>query len=78
MIISIRRLMEYVKIVLLFVVFTVFFYTCIQFLTDVIRPSRPYEKPEGNAVKVASFELESEENGDWYRHRLLQFYQYGE
>ncbi|GAB7386192.1 hypothetical protein BSNK01_00270 [Bacillaceae bacterium] len=79
MIISLRRLFEYVKLMLFFLLCTFIFYGVIQFLSDVIEPVNPYKKPEGKAVKVFSFDEASAESSlDWYRERLFFFYWYGE
>lgn len=88
MIISIRRLLEGVKLLLLFVVCTFVFYSVVSFFTEVIQPADPYRKPEGKAVKVTSFYYQGVENfyyqeteaseWDWFKNRLMFYYWYGE
>ncbi|HJV45902.1 MAG TPA: DUF4227 family protein [Bacillota bacterium] len=79
MFISFTRLLEGVKLFILFIVTTFIFFSIITFLSDTIKPSNPYKKPEGRAVKVmkADERLYSLEGGNFI-DRLKFFYWYGE
>ncbi|MBO8170610.1 MAG: DUF4227 family protein [Bacillaceae bacterium] len=80
MIISIKKLWEGLKLLLLFIVFTLIFYSIVSFFAEVIQPSDPYRKPEGRAVKVDGEAIEEQANSEWetFKQRLMLFYWYGE
>lgn len=78
MVISVKRIKEYGKLFLLFAVCTFVFYHLISWMTDVVRPANPYEKPQGRAVKVFGAADSNQEGLDWYKDRLFYFYWYGE
>lgn len=80
MIISIRKLMEGLKYLLIFLVCTMIFYGIVSFFAEVIRPADPYQKPEGKAIKVDRWYMEEEPQSDWdwFRERLMFYYWYGE
>ena len=79
MFISFRRLFEGIRLIIIFVVTTFIFFSVISFFSDVIKPSNPYRKPEGRAIKVMKVEehlYPSHQIGAW--ERLKFFYWYGE
>lgn len=79
MFISFRRLFEGIRLIIIFAVTTFIFFSVISFFSDVIKPSNPYRKPEGRALKVMKVEehfYPSSESGAI--ERLKFFYWYGE
>lgn len=82
MIISIRRFLEGVKLILVFVVCTLVFYGVVSFFSQVITPSDPFQKPIGKAQKVTNLygQMEEEQQSEWetFRNRLMFFYWFGE
>jgi hypothetical protein len=80
MVVSVRRLVEWIKFLLLFVLFTVLMYQVFALFSDWPEPRYPYREPAGRAVKVfaptapGSPESESVDIGE----RLLLFYRIGE
>lgn len=79
MFISFRRLFEGIRLLIIFAVTTFIFFSVISFFSDVIKPSNPYRKPEGRAVKVMKAEdhlYPATEIGAVERLKL--FYWYGE
>ncbi|MGI6127828.1 MAG: DUF4227 family protein [Planifilum sp.] len=79
MVVSVRRLVEWIKFLLLFVLFTVLMYQVFALFSDWLEPRYPYREPAGRAVKVFSpspppTHPESVDIGE----RLLLFYHLGE
>ena len=77
--IQIKRLMELVRFVLIFVTCALLSYGVITFLSDHLLPANPYREPVGNAVKVAKLLSTNEQEGvpiDF--ERLQLFYLEGE
>ncbi|MCF6093465.1 YqzK family protein [Microaerobacter geothermalis] len=52
MIISLKRLKVWMKLIAIFFVCTLFFYSLVVFMNDVLMPFHPYHEPKGDAVKV--------------------------
>ena len=80
MYISFQRLFEGIKLIFIFVVTTFIFYSVISFFSDVIKPSNPYRKPEGRAIKVVNMYeslYDSPSQSAWV-DRLKFYYWYGE
>lgn len=79
MFISFQRMFEGVRLILIFIVATFIFFSVISYFSDVIKPSNPYRKPEGRAIKVIKIDqhlyASSEAN---FVDRLKFFYWYGE
>lgn len=80
MVVSLRRLVEWIKFLLLFVLFTMLLYQVFALFTDWLEPRYPYREPAGRAVKVfapvspGDPDPESVDIG----RRLLLFYRIGE
>jgi hypothetical protein len=79
MFISFQRLFQGVRLFVIFLITTFIFFSIISFFSDVIKPSDPYRKPEGRAIKV----MKTEERfyslqGNHFLDRLKFFYWYGE
>jgi hypothetical protein len=52
MIVSLRRLVEWIKFLILFVLFTILVYQVLALFSDWLQPRYPYREPAGRAVKV--------------------------
>lgn len=79
MIIHLRRMWDWAKLLLLFIVFTLIGYMLIGLLADWLKPSYRFEEPAGKAVKVFSLDKNTHhlgETNDWERLKL--FYRIGE
>lgn len=79
MIIHLRRMWDWAKLLLLFIVFTLIGYMLIGLLADWLKPSYRFEEPVGKAVKVFSLDKNTHhlsETNDWERLKL--FYRMGE
>lgn len=80
MILSIRRIIELMKMFLLFIMLSFIFYQLISFISDLIEPMDPYREPIGRAVKVFHYQGG---DGEKARHRSLKeqlffYFRYGE
>lgn len=79
LILHLRRLWDWTKLLLLFVVLTLISYMLIGVLTDWLKPSYRFQEPTGRAIKVFST---GESGGrlyngnDWERIKL--YFQIGE
>jgi len=79
MFISLRRLFELLRFLILFAILTFIFFSIISFFSDVVKPSNPYHKPEGRAIKVIKIDDHLYRPGDHEMiDRLKYFYWYGE
>lgn len=81
MIISLKRLKEWGKFILLFVLFTLLVYQVMAFFAHYLQPHTIYEEPSGGAIKVfAPQEEEVAPQSTWneIENRLLTFYELGE
>ncbi|NGQ94659.1 YqzK family protein [Brevibacillus sp. SYP-B805] len=79
MAVPMRRLMEALRFMLLFVTCALLSYGIILLLTDHVLPGNPYREPNGNAVKVVKLiNGPSPQDGSWYAGRLQLFYLVGE
>lgn len=76
MILHLRRMWDWVKLLLLFIVFTLIGYMLIGLLADWLKPSYRFKEPAGRAVKVFSVDSPPSEVSDWERLKL--FYWTGE
>lgn len=77
--IYIRRMMELVRFLLLFVTCALLSYGVITFLSDHFLPANPYREPVGNAVKVVKLlQEENQEDQVVDFARLQLFYLEGE
>ncbi len=77
--VTIRRLMELVRFILLFVTCTLISYGIITILSSHLLPANPYHEPHGNAVKVVKIIDQTKmHNVDWYYSRLQLFFMVGE
>lgn len=73
MIVHMRRLWDWMKLFLLFVLFTMVGYILIGLLADWLKPSYRFEEPAGRAIKVSSFEKPNSRlsgMSDWERLKL--------
>lgn len=72
MILHLRRMWDWAKLLLLFIVFTLVGYMLIGLLADWLKPSYRFEEPSGRAVKVFSFDepLRHTPVSDWERLKL--------
>ncbi len=77
MIISLPRLLRVLKRTILFFVFTVFFYVCIDFLRERVQPEQqPQEKV---VISTNGYVRDAvQEEGYSFGERLKRFYWYGE
>jgi hypothetical protein len=81
MIISMRRLKDWSKFMLLFFLFTLFLYQMISFFAPYFRSNILYREPIGGAVKVFSqTEPSYHKPSSWdeMKNRLFIFYELGE
>ncbi|RKD25633.1 hypothetical protein BEP19_01430 [Ammoniphilus oxalaticus] len=79
MFISFQRLLEAIKLIVLFFITTFIFFSIISFFSDVIKPSNPYRKPERGAVKVMKVEWQGYAAANMSAvDRLKFFYWFGE
>jgi len=79
MFISFQRMFEGIRLILIFIVTTFIFFSVISYFSEVIKPSNPYRKPEGGAVKVMKIDqvlYASSESR--FLDRLKFFYWFGE
>lgn len=78
MILHLRRMWDWAKLLLLFIVFTLIGYMLIGLLADWLKPSYRFEEPAGRAVKVFSFNEGTNQFpvNDWERLKL--YYWIGE
>lgn len=72
MILHLRRMWDWAKLFLLFVVFTLIGYMLIGLLAEWLKPSYRFEEPSGRAVKVFSFDepYRHTSTNDWERLKL--------
>ncbi|WP_106768056.1 DUF4227 family protein [Paenibacillus faecalis] len=77
MIISIRKMVSFIRFAALFAVLTLFFYYVLSLANQWISPTEPYREPAGHAVKAFQFEKSMD---TWVtpRDRLRLYYWYGE
>lgn len=79
MFISFQRMVEIIKLIILFIVTTFIFFSIISFFSDVIKPSNPYRKPERGAVKVMKIDQHLYDSAQSNMiDRLKFFYWFGE
>lgn len=74
MIVYIRRLFEWMKLFILFVVLTLISYALIGAMAEWLKPSYRFQVPEGRAVKVLSYETPVSKNIEmdgWERLKLF-------
>lgn len=77
--IYIRRMMELIRFILLFVTCALLSYGVITFLSDHLLPANPYREPVGNAVKVVKLLQEKQPEDQVIDFKRLQlFYLEGE
>lgn len=79
MYISFQRIFEGMRLILIFVVMTFIFFSVISFFSEAIKPSNPYRKPEGRALKVMKIDehLYASQQAN-FLDRLKFFYWFGE
>lgn len=70
-----RLFIQTIKVFLIFTGCTVFFYYAIMWLSEEYENRQRYDQPEGDAVKVISYQIE--EDYHWF-DRLVMFYLNGE
>lgn len=79
MFISFQRMFEGIRLIVIFMVTTFIFFSVISYFSEVIRPSNPYKKPEGGAVKVMKIDQVLYASSEHrFVDRLKFFYWYGE
>lgn len=81
MIISTKRMKEWLTFLLLFVLFTLLVYQVMAFFAPLFEPNSMYKEPSGDAVKVfADYgrQLSQASFSEQVRERLLWFYEIGE
>ncbi|MDQ0418125.1 hypothetical protein J2Z48_002314 [Croceifilum oryzae] len=81
MIISTRRIKQWLTFLLLFVLFTLLLYQVMSFFTEMFEPNSIYKEPIGDAVKVFSDygrQTSQVTFSELVRERLLWFYEIGE
>ncbi|SEN20928.1 DUF4227 family protein [Lihuaxuella thermophila] len=80
MIISLRKIKDWTKFILLFVLFTLLLYQIMALLSTFLRPGLLYKEPSGGAVKVFAHQetLSGNKTMDEMKERLLMFYWLGE
>ena len=75
MIIVLRRWVERIKFIVLFLMLTGLFYYILMRISPWIEPSNKYKEPAGNAVKVFNAELMSGDST--FSERLRFFFWFG-
>lgn len=79
MILHLRRMWNWAKLLLLFVAFTLLGYVLIGLIAEWLKPSYRFEEPSGRAVKVFSFDEPNQPtHGMSDGERLKLFYWTGE
>lgn len=81
MIISTKRIKEWLMFLFLFVLFTLLVYQVMAFFSPLFEPNSMYKEPTGDAVKVfADYGKQQQQISmtEQLRNRLLWFYQIGE
>lgn len=80
MVVSLRRLLEWAKFLILFVLLTLLLYQVIGFLAEYTEPTKRYRTPTGRAVKVfAPFGVPEQTTlAQEWKERLFLFYWIGE
>jgi hypothetical protein len=81
MVISLKRLAEWAKFLMLFLILTLVMYQVIALLSQWMKPAHRYGEPKGRAVKVfAPYEPDGrfQEDASVFPDRLLLFYWLGE
>jgi hypothetical protein len=79
MIFSLRRMIEWIKLLILFILLSFVFYHLISWMVVWIQPIDPYREPMGRAIKVFHYDDASSTVGEWHWiDRLKFFYWFGE
>ena len=81
MVISLRKVKQWVKFLLLFTLFTLLLYQLFMILAPYFQPDFLYEEPSGGAVKVIAQNIDTHESPSMLKEmkeRLLLFYWMGE
>jgi len=73
-----RRLLEMMRLFLLFITCALISYGIIALLSDRVLPGNPYREPHGNAVKVVKLLNDPPQDLTGYVSRLQLFYLTGE
>lgn len=77
MIVPVRRWLNGLKYILLFIVLSILLYQLLEVVGAWMEPAK-YREPDGEALKVFQHELGLEEEYDSLFERLRLFYWYGE
>ena len=81
MVISFRKVKQWLKFLLLFTLFTLLLYQLFMILAPYFKPDFLYEEPSGGAVKVIAQNIDGHESSSAFKEmkeRLLMFYWMGE
>ncbi|MGE5701454.1 MAG: DUF4227 family protein [Clostridia bacterium] len=79
MIISVRRLLELLRFLLVLITCTLISYGIITLLSERFLPANPYHEPRGNAIKVVKIiDTSMQHDMEWYDSRLQLFFMVGE
>jgi hypothetical protein len=79
MIFSLRRIIEWIKLLILFILLSFVFYHLISWMVVWIQPIDPYREPMGRAIKVFHYDDASSTVEEWHWiDRLKFFYWFGE
>ncbi|MGC5324466.1 DUF4227 family protein [Brevibacillus sp. SYSU BS000544] len=71
---AVKRMMEMVRFLLIFVTCALMSYGVITFLSDHILPANPYREPAGNAVKVVKLLQKNETSLSPIDYERLQLF----
>lgn len=71
---AVKRMMELVRFLLIFVTCALMSYGVITFLSDHILPANPYREPVGNAVKVVKLLQKNEKTLSPIDYQRLQLF----
>lgn len=74
-----RKMMDFCKVLLIFLSLTVFFYGLILWVGDRVEQNQRFENPKGKAIKVFySIDQPTMSTFDDYKKRLFLYYWFGE
>jgi len=77
--IPVRRFMELIRFILVFITCSLLCYGILTFLSEHFLPTNPYREPHGNAIKVAKLlDGQATHELDWYYQRLQLYYLTGQ
>lgn len=78
MFINLRRLFEWIILVIIFFLLTLFLYDFFNMISDLISPINNYKEPLGKSIKVFDMSNDNSSNFEQFIERLKVFYWIGE